>query len=52
MEWVLERGNGVNVGRRDLISEGMAVDILESGSVSPSAAFLDIGIGDVKIMEI
>ena len=30
LEWILKRGNGVNVGRCDLISEGMAVDILES----------------------
>ena len=52
LEWILERGNGVNVGRRDLISEGMAVDILECGSVRPSAAFLDVGIGDVQIVEI
>ena len=52
MEWILERGNGVNVGRRDLISEGVTVDILERGSVSPSAAFLDVGVGDVKVMEI
>ena len=52
LEWILERGNGVYVGRCDLISEGVAVDILERGSVSPSAAFLDVGIGNVKVMEI
>lgn len=52
MEWILERRNGVNVGRCDLISEGMAVDILERGSVSPSATFLDVGIGDIEIVEI
>ena len=52
LEWILERGNGVNVGRRDLISEGVTVDILERGSVRPAAALLDVGIGDVQIMEI
>ena len=52
MEWILERRNGVNVGRRDLISEGVTVDILERGSVRPAAALLDVGIGDVQIMEI
>ena len=52
MEWILERGNGVYVGRRDLISEGVTVDILECGSVSPAATFLYVGVGDVKVMEI
>ena len=52
MEWILERGNGVYVGRCDLISERMAVDILERGSVCPSAAFLNVGIGDIEIVQI
>ena len=52
LEWILERGNGVNVGRRDLISEGVTVDILERGSVRPAAALLDVGIGDVQIVQI
>ena len=50
LEWILERGNGVYVGRCDLISEGMAVDILERGSVRPAAALLDVGIGDIEIV--
>ena len=52
LEWILERGDGENVGWCDLISEGMAVYILERGSVSPSATFLDVGIGDVEVVEI
>ena len=52
LEWILERGDGENVGWCDLISEGVTVDILECGSVRPSATFLDVRIGDVEIMEI
>ena len=52
LEWILERGNGVYVGRRDLISESVTVDILERGSVRPAAAFLNVGIGDVQIVQI
>ena len=52
LEWILERGNGVNVGRCDLISEGVTVDILERGSVRPAAAFLDVGVGDIEIVQI
>ena len=52
LERILERGNGVNVGRRDLISEGVTVDILERGSVRPAAALLDVGIGDVEIVQV
>ena len=52
MEWILERGNGVNVGRRDLISEGVTVDILECGSVRPAAALLNVGVGDIEIMQV
>ena len=43
LERILKRGNGVNVGRRDLISKGVTVDILERGSVRPAATFLDVG---------
>ena len=52
LEWILERGNGVNVGRRDLIGESVTVDILERGSVRPAAALLDVGIGDIEIMQV
>ena len=52
LEWILERGNGVNVGRRDLISEGVTVDILERGSVRPAAALMDVSIGDIEIMQV
>ena len=52
LEWILERGNGVYVGRCDLISEGVTVDILERGSVRPAAAFLNVGVGDVEIVQV
>ena len=52
MEWILKRGNGENVGRRDLISEGVTVDILERGSVRPAAALLNVGVGDIEVVEI
>ena len=52
LKWILECGNGEYIGRRDLISEGVTVDVLECGSVRPSATFLDVGIGDVEVMEI
>ena len=52
LEWILERGDGVNVGWCDLISEGVTVYILERGSVRPSATFLYVGIGDVQIVQI
>ena len=52
LEWILERGNGVYVGRRDLISEGVTIDILERGSVRPAAAFLNVGVGDVEIVQV
>ena len=52
LKWILECGNGEYIGRRDLISEGVTVDVLECGSVRPSTTFLDVGIGDVEVMEI
>ena len=52
LERILERGNGVNVGRCDLISEGVTVDILERRSVRPAAALLDVIIGDIEIMQV
>ena len=52
LEWILKRGNGENVGRRDLISEGVTVDILERGSVRPAAALLNVGVGDIEVVEI
>ena len=52
MERILERADGVNVGRRDLISKGVMVDILERGSVRPAATFLDVGVGDIEIVQI
>ena len=52
LERILERGNGEYVGRRDLISKGVTVNILERGSVRPAAAFLDVGVGDIEIVQI
>ena len=52
MEWILERGNGEYVGRRDLISESVTIYILECGSVRPSATLLYVGIGDIEIVQV